>query len=310
MKNGSGCVAAFWIVAVLVFLFTSWHSLLVLVPIGIWLSYKFGGPPAADDESVKKVIKSLEKFQGLSGKVASHGKNPDGENPEGENFREENAQEDNAQGEEFNKEDIFEISYRSGDGESVRRIKPNSISGRYLQAFCLLRNDYRTFNLDKINWMKDYLGNEIDSPKFFLYRKLGMKIPSSEYADIDLGVNKFDIPDEISSSKEDLGLHIEADNFEQTAETVRYRMAVNCVRKSSYDDEPYIKVTLEDGETRNLSLNKITNVVNTDTGEVIENLGKAIVDVYWATPEGCCKKFAKEFSEELNVINFIARADG
>ena len=209
-------------------------------------------------------------------------------------------------------DDDYEISYERDGEEIVRWIKPKAIScdGHCLDAYCFLRKENRTFNFSKIKWMKDCRGKEIDSPKIFFHKKFKQPFSASEYADIDFGVNKFELPDDILSSRENLRLNIEADYFERTGENVRYKMTVNCIRTSSFSDEYYVKCEFENGESRNLSTNKLTNIVNTDSGELIENLAKTIFEIYQTSPEGYYKKFVKNFSDELNVLNFIGRADG
>lgn len=300
-NNKYGCIIFLIIIAIVASLFmeSGWKWPLIIVLICALVSLKKESFKSQESEKIKKVNNSLKNFI-------------DQFSNEGSSLKTEKTNELQNQQLSYNNEDVFEISYGSDDYETVRKILPKKISGNghCLEAFCFLRNEYRTFNFDKIKWMKDFQGNVIEQPKFFFYEKFNASIPFSEYNQIDFGVNKFDLPDEILTSKENLRLNIEADYFEQTGKIVRYKMTVNNIRESSSDGQNYVKCELENKETRNLSTNKLTNIVNTDSGEIIDNLAKTIFEIYQNTPECLCKNFAKNFNHELNVLNFVARADG
>ena len=63
---------------------------------------------------------------------------------------------------------VFTMTYTTGDGHtSTRRITPLLHSEQYLQAFCLERDDHRTFRKDRIANVVDPEGNRLTADAFW-----------------------------------------------------------------------------------------------------------------------------------------------
>ncbi|GAB6045116.1 hypothetical protein JCM11957_07140 [Caminibacter profundus] len=225
----------------------------------------------------------------------------------------------------INKEADIEIIYEKENGEiSQRKIKVNKIDNKYLYGYCFLRNEDRTFRLDRIKKLIDLTTFEVITNKEGIIDYLQTMFSENEFIKEIQTNNKNYIGEGYFYGKVDLiiadvnkDFHIiYKDNYEFDAAVIR-------VGKSLYDDKLMLLIrNLDTDEFASLYVDKIIEMYDLTTGEVISNISEYFEKIYEKEYIKHLEKEAKRQEKEkienfidkhldlLKMLIYIAKSDG
>lgn len=204
----------------------------------------------------------------------------------------------------------FRIRYESGDGDvTTRDIYIKKINGIVVSAYCFLRQEERTFVIDRIMECVDLESREKidgDLKIFFLNKYKNSACPSNFYT--------FDEWNDLSYSKlkpvsEEVGEFELNEKFKMKFATYKEGFVEGeflClkVKVSSYlIDMLYVVVLDDSGVSRNVGLSKIVYV------EGIEDFNQYLQNKFYKSDDGKLITLFKNFANELSILVYLGRAD-
>ena len=225
----------------------------------------------------------------------------------------------------------IEIIYQKPNGEiSTRKVKVEKVDESYLYGYCFLRNDERTFNLNRILKLKNLKTleeltdtNEIIDYLQWLYGENGNQ-PSIEEKDktfktrsghIDDGYFYGKVEEPIIDLKKDFNV-IYSNGIEETLYFIRFG-------KLKYNDEFFIlAINIETDEFSGLYADKIIEMHDLETGEIIYDANSYLKEIYNEELKKYNEKEAKRQQKEkmenfiddhldlLKMLVYIAKSDG
>ena len=226
----------------------------------------------------------------------------------------------------INKEADIEIIYEKENGEiSQRKIKVNKIDNKYLYGYCFLRNEDRTFRLDRIKKLIDLTTSKIVTNRDNIIDYLQTMFGKNEFLNenktnniknyIDEGYFYGKVDSIIADVNKDFHI-IYKNNYEFDAAVIR-------VGKSLYDEKLMLLIrNLDTDEFASLYASNIIEMHNLITGEVINNPKKYFEDIYENEYNKFIEREIKRQQKEeienfinkhldlLKMLIYIAKSDG
>ena len=218
----------------------------------------------------------------------------------------------------------IEIVYEKENGEiSQRKIKVDKVNDRYLYGFCFLRNDDRTFRLDRIKKLTNLKtseiltnNNEIIDYLQWMYgneKSINQTNNTKNYID-DLYFYREVYQDIVADVNKDFHIIYE-NNYEFDAVVIK-------VGKTLYDELIILVRNLETDKFAGLYVDKIIEMHDLLTGEVITNPQRFFEEIYEKEYQKYIEKekkrqqkekienFLDEHLDLLKMLVYIAKCDG
>jgi len=219
----------------------------------------------------------------------------------------------------------IEIVYEKENGEiSQRKIKVDKVDDRYLYGFCFLRNDNRTFRLDRIKKLTNLKTSETltDNDEIIDYlqwmhgneKLINQTNNTKNYIDEGYFYGKVN-SEIIADVNKDFHI-IYKNNYEFDAAVIR-------AGKSLYSDKSMLLIrNLDTDEFASLYVDKIIEMHDLLTGEVITNPQRFFEEIYEKEYQKYIEKekkrqqkeeienFIDEHLDLLKMLVYIAKCDG
>jgi predicted RNA-binding Zn-ribbon protein involved in translation (DUF1610 family) len=234
----------------------------------------------------------------------------------------------------YNKKPDIEIVYEKENGEiSTRQIQVDEVDKKYLQGYCFLRNENRTFRLDRIKELTDLNTNRKITNKEEIINYLQSNFKGSS-ATVRISIEKTSTPIDYGTEYVDDGYFndsVKTDvivainkNFHIIYDDL-YKFDADVIKlgKTIYDNSYFILVrNLNVDKFAGLYVNKINEMYDLTTGEVINDPVKYFDEIYEKEYEKFIEKEKKQeekeeidnFIEEnldlLKILIYIAKSDG
>ena len=204
--------------------------------------------------------------------------------------------------------DLISFSYTDEKGESTNReVNVDRVLTRhgntYIEGFCYLREDERTF-----------IGHRIQG-KIFVPSN-GQKLTLEEYlAWRGIDDNEDSFQDEEYEEPVYYWETIESVPVNATLKICyqdhRGAKSDRVIRIREYDGTSYLIGFCElRGDRRTFRVERIKSCIDTETGEAIDNVPQYLLEKYHQTPEYILKQGLDKLSDILLVLFYVGKADG
>ncbi|WP_367154662.1 WYL domain-containing protein [Methylomonas sp. HYX-M1] len=202
--------------------------------------------------------------------------------------------------------ETYQIDYCDALGEATSRtITVHEVEKRgksiYLEAFCHLRNEMRTFVIDRI------VGDMVNVSTGKSVTPIEIYSPPKEWASVDK-----DAWEEFHSEVDDilpLRAIISFDYIDIEGNRTTRTVDIKQFGHTSYGGKFYGHCRLRDAN-RVFRTNHVKHCVDLETGEVVDDILRYFEEKYRASSEYSLDKLFESEFEALGILLFVAKADG